>query len=237
MRYDRNLMAGGAVAALSAAMLTMVWLTMLLALPALPTDAPLSDEMLFIAEHGVAYAALYIGIFVLTLVQVPLFVALTVLCYRRHGSLALVWGGLAMLYEVFSLLAYWTQLTIARGLADLFVNSETTSLQSSALASYLTWGYTGRLASAPYALDLLGTLMYSMAILGFGLMLIRERGVDLVSGGLLILSAAAGIIGVAGYLARSPLLENGVVLSGAFIMPAFFTLAYRFQREARRHSS
>jgi hypothetical protein len=141
---------------------------------------------------------------------------------------------LGLLYVVFSLYAYWTQLTVVRGLADLFVNSEDPALRTGALSTYLTWGYNGRLSAAPYALDLLGYLLYSMAFLGFGLMLVREWGVDLVSGGLLILSAIAGIVGVIGYLGRSALLENGIVLSGAFVMPAFFTLAYRFQREARR---
>ena len=50
---------------------------------------------------------------------------------------------------------------------------------------------------------------------------------------LLILSAVSGVFGVIGYVAQNPLLEDGVVLSGAFVMPAFFTLAYRFLQEAR----
>ncbi len=225
-------MRAGATSALAAAILTMIWLVMLLALPAPPAEATPAEELQFIVEHEAAHVVLYAGVFLLTLVQVPFLIALTVLSYRRRGGLALVWGALGLLYTVFSLFAYWTQLTVVRGLADLFAHSEDAVLRTAALGGYLTWGYSGRLSAAPYALDLLGYLLYSMALLGFGLMLVREWGVDPVSGGLLILSAAAGLIGVIGYLGQNPLLENGIVLSGAFIMPAFFTLAYRFQREA-----
>ncbi len=226
-------MRAGAMAAWLAAVLTLIWLAALLALPAMPENVTLEEELLFIAEHETAYAILYGGVFLLTLVQLPLFLALTALNHRRWGGSALIWGVAGLLYAVFSLPAYWSQFTVVRGLTDLFVNSEDATLQSSALAAYLTWGYSGRLAAYPYAVDFLGYFLYSLALFGFGVMLVRERGVDLVSGGLLILSALSGLVGVIGYLARVSLLEDGVVMSGAFIMPAFFTLAYRFWREAR----
>ncbi len=232
MLGERSLMRAGATAAWWAAALTLVWLAMLLTLPAPPGDATPAEELVFIAEHEAAHIALYAGVFLLTLVQVPFFLALTALNYRRRGGMALLWGTLGMLYAVLSLFAYWSQLTVVRGLADLYVNSTDPALQAGALSAYLTWGYNGRLSAAPYAMDFLGYLLYSMALLGFGLMLIRERGVDLVSGGLLLLSAVSGLMGVIGYVAQNPLLEDGVVLSGGFVMPAFFTLAYRFLREA-----
>ncbi len=229
----RLLMRAGATAAWWAAVLTLVWLAMLLTLPAPPAGATPDQELAFIAEYEGAHIALYVGVFLLALVQLPFFLALTALVYRRQGGIAFLWGVLALFYVVLSLFAYWSQLTVVRGLADLYVNAEDPALRAGALSAYLTWGYNGRLAAAPYAMDFLGYLLYSMALLGFGLTLIRERNVDLVSGGLLILSAVSGVFGVIGYVAQNPLLEDGVVLSGAFVMPAFFTLAYRFLQEAR----
>lgn len=233
MWNERGLMQAGALAAWAAALLTLLWLVMLLALPILPEDVSLEEELIFIVEHQSAHVALYAGIFLLVIVQLPFLLALTALVRRRRGGLALVWGALSLLYVLLSSTAYWLQLTVARGLADLFVNSEDAVLQASALSTYLTWGYNGRLTAAPYALDQLGYLFYSMALMGFGLGLIREKGIDLVSGGLLILAATSGIVGIVGYLGRNPFLENGVALSGAIVMPAYFTLAYRFLREAQ----
>lgn len=233
MLSARGLMRTGAMAAWLAAALTLIWLAVLLALPAMPENATLEEEMFFIAEHETAYAILYGGVFLLALAQLPFFLALTALNYRRWGGSALIWGIAGLLYVAFSLPAYWSQLTVVRGLTDLFVNAEDATLRTSALTAYLTWSYSGRLAAYPYAIDFLGYLLYSLALFGFGVMLVRERGVDLVSGGLLILSALSGLAGVSGYLTRIPLLEDGVVMSGAFLMPAFFTLAYRFWREAR----
>jgi len=230
---ERGLMRAGAIAAWLAALLTLIWLVMLLALPAAPDDATPVEELLFIAEHPATHFVLYTGVFLLTLVQVPFILALIALNQRRRGGLALLWGTLGLLYVPLSLYAYWSQLTVVRGLADLFVNSEDPALRAGALATYLSWGYNGRLSAAPYAMDLLGYCLYSLALLGFGLMLVRELGVDLVSGGLLILAAASGLIGVIGYLGQNSLMENGIVMSGAFIMPAFFTLAYRFHSEAK----
>jgi hypothetical protein len=233
MVSERGVMRAGAIAAWLAAALTLIWLAALLTLPTMPENAPLEEELLFIAENETAYMILYGGVFLLALVQLPLFLALTALNYRRWGGSAWVWGTAGVLYVAFSLPAYWSQLTVVRGLTDLFVNAEDVALQTSALTAYLTWSYSGRLAAYPYALDFLGYFLYSLALLGFGVMLVRERGVDLVSGGLLILAALSGLTGVIGYLARAALLEDGVVMSGAFLMPAFFTLAYRFWREAR----
>lgn len=226
-------MRAGAMAAWLAATLTLIWLAALLTLPTLPENATLEEELFFIAEHETGYAILYGGVFLLVLAQLPFFLALTALNHRRWGGAALIWGIAGLLYAAFSLPAYWSQLTVVRGLTDLFVNAEDATLRASALTAYLTWSYSGRLAAYPYAIDFLGYFLYSLALFGFGGMLVRERGVDLVSGGLLILSALSGMIGVLGYLVRVPLLEDGVVMSGAFLMPAFFTLAYRFWREAK----
>lgn len=233
MSAERGLLRAGALAALAAALLTIVWLAMLLVLPVLPDEATLEEQLYFVAEHQGAYIALYTGAFLLVLVQIPFLLALTALAHRRAGGQAYLWGVLALFYVILSLWAYWTQLTVVRGLTDIFVNSEDAVLRASALAVYLTWGYTGRLAAAPYAIDSLGYLLYSLALLGFGMILVRGPGVDLVSGGLLLLASVSGLVGILGYLVQIALIEDGIVLSGAFVMPAFFTLAYRYWRETR----
>jgi hypothetical protein len=203
-------------AAVAAAFLTVAWVVLLLVSPAPPADADAAQRLQFIGAHDGWQIASFLVVVPLALLLVPVWLGLAALCWRTRpaaGLLALAFG---VIYAPLSTSAYWAQLTTVRGLAEL-----QRTAPGDAVAAFRVLGFADDRWSLAYAVDVLGYAILGLAALAIGYGLAGRRGgLSRVTAALFGATGVLALLGAAGFVAGSGLLELGVLASGGIFLLA-----------------
>ena len=200
----------GGISALIVAALTLVWLVLLMVLPSLPADGTGDDELRFIGAHDRARIASFLPTTLVAFAYIPTWVGLGVLLWDDTPAAAVLSVAFGVLYPAITASGYWMQYTVVRGLAGLHEQDPTT-----ARAAYEIVGFHERPTSMAGSAVVLGYTVWSLGAVAAGIGLLAHGGGAATTTGILYLvTALLMFLGAAGYVARSKILELGVVLSG-----------------------
>ncbi len=200
----------GGIAAFVAAALTLLWLILMVTLPALPRGSTAGEELDFIRQHGAARVASFLPTTLVTFAYVPVWLGLGTLLWDEAPAAAALAVAFGVLYPAITAVGYWMQYTVVRGLADLYGTDE-----AAARAAYEIVGFHDRPTSMSGAAVVLGYTVWSLGGLSAGIGLVaRGGGLAVATGVLFLVTALLMFVGAAGHVARNRILETGVMLSG-----------------------
>ncbi len=208
----------GAVASVVGAGLTLLWVSTLTALPGF-SEGSAAEHLQKLADNDVEGSLAFVVVLPLGLVFVPIWIALAAISWRRHPVAASLTATFGLMYAPLSTLAYWSELTVARGLADAYRQDP-----AAAVAAYQLFDF-GANTSLASALDLLG-----YAILGFGTIAaavtLWSRGrLARWAGVMFALSGTLSIAGAAAAVLRSPIAAPLAIGAGLPFLVAVISLA------------
>lgn len=198
----------GAICAFVAAALTLVWLAVMIMSPSPPTGSNGDEELAFIAAHDRAQIAKFLPTTLVALAYIPAWLGLGVLLWDEAPAAAALMVAFGVLYPAITAVGYWMQYTVVRGLANL-------GDQVTARAAYEVVGFHDRPTSMSAAAVILGYTVWSLGGLAAGVGLVAHGGgLAVTTGVLFLVTAALMFVGAAGHVARNPIIEKGVLLSG-----------------------
>ena len=210
----------GGVSAFVAAALTLMWLVMMVTLPA-PAGSATDDELASIESHDGAQIAKFLPTTLVAVAYIPTWLGLGVLLWDEAPAAAALSVAFGVLYPAITAPGYWMQYTVVRGLADLAHTDEIT-----ARAAYEIVGFHDRPTSMSASAVILGYTLWSFAGLAAGIGLVTHGGGLAVTTGILsMVTAALMFLGVAGHIARNRVLNMGVFLSGVTSLGATIATA------------
>jgi hypothetical protein len=203
------------------ALLTIAWVFVMTLAPPIPAGTDAAAELKFISDHDGWQVAGTILVLPVSLLQVPVWVALASLFWQRRPTAALISVALGLLYAPLALWTYWTQVPVIRGLTDL-----ARVAPQDAATAYHILKFPGSLWSLTYATDVLGYALWGLAALGTftGLFALRDR-LALITGSLFGLGAVLSLVGAAGFLIRDSRLEFGIMGAGILFILAVVSAA------------
>jgi hypothetical protein len=200
----------GGISAFGAAVLTVVWLVLMVTLESPPESSSANDELAFIAAHDRSQIAKFLPTTLVALAYVPTWLGLGVLLWDEAPAAAALAVAFGVLYPAITAVGYWMQYTVVRGLADLSKGDE-----AAARAAYEVVGFHDRPTSMSAAAVILGYTVWSLGGLAAGIGLVAHGGgLAVTTGVLFLVTAVLMFVGAAGHIARNRILEMGVLLSG-----------------------
>jgi hypothetical protein len=216
-------------AAIGLVLLTAAWVATLVLAPQQPAGADAAARLRFIAAHDGWQVASFAVVVPLALLHVPVWFGLAALAWPARPAAGLLAAAYGLLYAPFTCLAYWTQLTVVRGLAEVQASDP-----AAAVAAHRLFAFGGSLASLSYSLAVLGYAIWGLASLAAarGLLARRDR-LARATAALLGLAGGLALAGAAGYVARNGVLESGVLLSGVAFLPAMIAATFLLRRASR----
>jgi hypothetical protein len=210
----------GGIAAVAAATLTLVWLVVMVAVPAPPIGSTGDEELSFITAHDRAQIVRFLPTTLVAFAYIPTWLGVGVLLWESAPAAAAPAVAFGVLYPATTATGYWMQYTVVRGLAAISHED-----RKGARAVYEIVGFHDRPTSLSATLVILGYATWSCAGLASGIGLIDHGGgLAVTTGVLLLITAGLMFIGVAGHITRRRLLELGVVASGVVSLGATISL-------------
>ncbi len=206
----RTLVLVGGVSALVAAALTLVWLVLMVTVPAPPRGSTAGEELDFIKQHGAARVASFLPTTLVAFAYIPAWLGLGALLWEEAPATAVLAVAFGVLYPAITAVGYWMQYTVVRGLADLHGTDE-----AAARTAYEIVGFHDRPTSMSAAAVVLGYTVWSLGGVAAGIgLLAHGGGLAVTTGVLFLVTAVLMFVGAAGRVARNRILETGVMLSG-----------------------
>ena len=223
-RVLRALSRAGSTAAIAAAVLTVIWLVTLVAAP-LPQSGSTADHLLALRADDGRTSLPYLVVLPFGLLLVPVWIALAARAWREHPVAAALTPAFGLLYAPFTLLAYWSQLTVARGIADAYGRDPAASI-----AVYQLFDF-GTATSLTFALDVGGYAILGLGSVCAAVLLWSEGRLGRLAGALLALSGALSIMGAAGLALRASVMQVGAIASGPPFLVAIIGIAVLLRRD------
>ena len=209
----------GAVAAGTASVLTILWLATMMAIPP-PAGGSVAEHLAALAADDVGHALTFAVVLPLGLVLVPVWIALAVRSWRAHPVAAALCVAYGLMYAPLSTVAYWLQLTVARGLADAH---RTDPVAATTAYQLLDFGPT---TSVSTALDVLGYAVLGLGIIAAAILLWPLSRLARIAAVMFATSGVLSIAGALGIALRSPWLEPAAIASGAPFLLAVIATAW-----------
>lgn len=200
----------GGITALVAAVLTVVWLVVMVAVPSPPSGSTGDEELSFIASHDRSQIAKFLPTTLVAFAYVPTWLGLGVLLWDEAPAAAALAVAFGVLYPAITAVGYWMQYTVVRGLAQMYRDDEV-----AAGAAYEIAGFHDRPTSMSASAVVLGYTVWSLGGLAAGVGLVSHGGGPATTTGVLFLvTALLMFVGIVGHVVRNRILEMGVMLSG-----------------------
>lgn len=210
VRLRRALRRGGALAALGATTLTIVWVAVLALSPQVPAGAAASERLAWLAVHAEWHLAGFAIVVPLALLYVPMWLGLAAVLWDRAPAAGVLGVAFGLLYAPVGLLGYWLQLTVVRGLVQLRASDP-----EEALAVVRVLHFDGAPWSLGYALAVLGYALWGLAAVAVAAGLLRlPNALAHWTGIFFALAGLLSVVGAIGFVAGAAALEQGVLLSG-----------------------
>lgn len=225
-RIVRAFARAGGLAALAGAALTLLWVATLIANPP-PGDASTADHLRALLADDVGHSIGYAVTLPLAFLFVPVWMALAVRAWRAHPVAAALTVAFGLLYTPFPTIAYFSQLTAARGVAATFGSDP-----AAALAAYQLFDF-GTRTSLTSAIDVAGYAVLAIGTLAASILVWPDGRAGRVAAVSLALSGGLSIAGAVGTILRWPPLEAGAVLSGLPFLVAIALVPAILLRDAR----
>lgn len=218
----------GGIAAIAAAVLTLIWLVVMVTTTSAPAGSTDLEELRSIADHDADQIARFLPTTLVAIAYVPTWLGLGALLWAEAPALAALGVAFGVLYPAFTATGYWMQYTVVRGLARLAKLDEPT-----ARAGYEVVGFHDRPTSMSYSAVVLGYVFWSLAGVAVGIGLLSHGGgLATTTGSLFLVTAALMFTGAAGHVARSRILATGVLLSGVTSLGATVATAVLLMTQA-----
>jgi len=212
----------GGITAFVAAVLTVVWLVVMVAAPSPQSGSTGDEELSFIASHDRSQIAKFLPTTLVAFAYVPTWLGLGVLLWDEAPAAAALAVAFGVLYPAITAVGYWMQYTVVRGLADMHETDEAT-----ARAAYEIVGFHGRPTSMSASAVVLGYTVWSLGGLAAGVGLVAHGGgLAVTTGVLFLVTALLMFVGAAGHVARNRILETGVMISGVTSLGATAAAAF-----------
>jgi hypothetical protein len=213
----------GAWAAIAAAILTVAWLATMAISP--PPGAGTAESHLRDLRANEFLGSLpYAVVLAFGMLLLPVWIALAARTWRAHpiaASLTLAFG---LLYAPFTTAAYWSQLTVARGIADVYPTDPV-----AAVAAYQLFDF-GATTSFTFALDVGGYAILGLGSMAAAILLWSDWRIGRVAATTLALSGALSMVGAAGLVLRASPLQVGAIASGLPFLVAIVAVAVLLRR-------
>jgi hypothetical protein len=221
---------GGAAASLVGAGLTVLWVVTMFVLPGF-SEGSAAEHLQGLAADDARRSLAFVVVLPLGLVFVPIWIALAAVSWRRHPVAASLTATFGLMYAPLSTLAYWSELTVARGLADAYRQDP-----AAAVAAYQLFDF-GANTSLASAMDLLGYAILGLGTLAAAVVLWSGGRLARWAGVMFALSGALSIAGAVMAVVRSPVAGPLAIGAGLPFLVAVILVApvlYRAGDTARR---
>ncbi len=216
-RVVRSWERAGAVAAIVASALTILWLLTLAAAPP-PAGGSTAEHLAALAADDLGHSLTFAVVLPIGLVLVPVWISLAVRAWRAHLVAAVLCVAYGLMYAPLSTTAYWLELTAARGLADAYRTEP-----ASAVTAYRLLDF-GATTSVATALDVLGYAILGLGLVAAAVLLWSRDRLARVTAVMFLASAGLSIAGAIGIALRWSWLEPAAIASGApFLLAAIAT--------------
>lgn len=228
-RVVQSLVRAGGLAALTGAALTILWLIVMIAAP-LPASGTASENLLALRADDARRSLLFLVVLPLGLILVPVWIALAARGWRAHPVAASLTVTFGLMYAPLSTVAYWMQLTVARGLADAYQRDP-----GAAVAAFQLFDF-GTKSSLSTALDIFGYAVLGLGTMAAASLLWSDGRLGRFAG---VMFAASGLLSVAGAIGvglRWSWLEIGVIASGVPFLAGIIVVAWMLWAQARLES-
>ncbi len=198
----------GAWAAVLVVLLTIAWLVNFVRSPDAGSTA--DQQLAFYSEHGSLLIRQFLPTTLVALLYVPLWVGLAVDAWDAAAAIAVLGVAFGLLYPPLVAMAYWTQYTVARGVAELAGDDP-----EAARRAWQLIGFNDDSRSVPGALVVLGYFVWGIAGGIFAVALLQTGGTTRVAAAAAFgLTAALTTAGAIGFVWRNRTLATGVLASG-----------------------
>ena len=208
MEELESLRAVGAWAAVIVVLLTITWLVSFVRSPDAGSTA--DQQVAFYSEHGPLLIRQFLPTTLVALLYVPLWLGLAAEVWDAAAAIAILGVAFGLLYPPLVAVAYWTQYTVARGVAEAAGDDS-----EAAGRAWRVIGFSDDPRSVPGALVVLGYFVWGLAGAMFAVALLRTGGPARVAAAAAFgLTAALTTIGAVGFVWRNRTLATGVLASG-----------------------
>jgi len=198
----------GAWAAVLVVLLTVTWLVIFVRSPDAGSSA--DQQVAFYSEQGSLLIWQFLPTTLVALLYVPVWVGLAADAWDAAAAMALLGVAFGLLYPPLVAMAYWTQYTVARGVAE--------SAGDDPEAAGRAWrviGFSEDPRSVPGSLAVLGYFVWGIAGGVFAVALVQTGGTARVAAAAAFgLTAALATAGTVGFVWRNRTLATGVLASG-----------------------
>jgi hypothetical protein len=206
-----------------AALLTIAWLITFFAFPP-PGPGTATEHLRDLAAEDFRGSIAFVVVLPLALILAPVWFALAARAWRASPVAAVLAPTFGLLYAPCSLMAYWSQLTVARGLADAYASDP-----RAAVAAYQLFDF-GSTTSFTFALDEGGYAILGLASFAAAVLLRSDGRLGLLAGAALALSGVLSIVGATGLALRVSIMEAGAVASGPPFLVGIVAVAVLLRR-------
>lgn len=198
----------GAWAAVLVVLLTLTWLVIFVRSPDAGSSA--DQQVTFYSEHGSLLIRQFLPTTLVALLYVPVWVGLAVDAWDAAAAIAILGVAFGLLYPPLVAMAYWTQYTAARGVAESAGDDP-----EAATRAWRVIGFSEDPRSVPGSLVVLGYFVWGIAGGVFAVALLQTGGTARVAtAAALGLTAALTTAGAVGFVWRNRTLATGVLASG-----------------------
>jgi hypothetical protein len=199
----------GAWSAVIAVVLTLLWLIILIRSP--DPGSAADEQVAFYGAQGSLLIRQFLPTTLVAFCYVPVWLGLAVDVWDSAAALALVAAAFGLLYPPVVAMAYWSQYTVARSVAEACDDDPAAAARIWAII-----GFSEDPRSVPGSLVVLGYFIWGIAGALFAVALMENGGgVRPAAAGALGLTAALTTTGAIGVVWRNRVLTRAVLASGA----------------------